>query len=210
MTHIQNKEVCLCRTGKAKSAQISSSCMSCIFLICVYIFRSILVWDSSLHWERCDFYKTTGRQTINRKVVITLSRKKKKILSCCVSLYKLGGRRASRLQMKWLPFSSPVAHVYESLIHAGGSNTETESIILRLKWTWNYCRTIWPRRLENQSGVGNGWIHSAGSFVLLYSWTLAVPGTFSSTSQNISLLHRLLFVPVRLAVLLHHLVFVTL
>ena len=78
MTHIQNKEVCLCRTGKAKSAQISSSCMSCIFLICVYIFRSILVWDSSLHWERCDFYKTTGRQTVNRKVVITLSRKKKK------------------------------------------------------------------------------------------------------------------------------------
>lgn len=83
--------------------------------------------------------------------------------------------------MKWLHLSSPVAHVYESLIHVRGwgrSNTETESIILRLKWTWNYCHAIWPRLLEKRSSVGNGWIHSWGSFILLYSWTLAVPVGF--------------------------------
>uniref|UniRef100_A0A3Q3JRB0 GDNF/GAS1 domain-containing protein n=1 Tax=Monopterus albus TaxID=43700 RepID=A0A3Q3JRB0_MONAL len=49
-----------------------------------------------------------------------------------------------------------VARVYESVIHAGGSNTETDSIILRFKWTWNYCRTIWSRLRENQSSIGNG------------------------------------------------------
>lgn len=109
--------------------------------------------------------------------IITLSTKTI-IFYCTAWVHTSLEEEESRVWMKWLPFSSPVAHVYESLIHAGGSDTETESIILRLKWTWNYCHTIWPRPLENQSGVGNGWIHCLGSFILLYSWTLAVPGSF--------------------------------
>lgn len=55
----------------------------------------------------------------------------------------------------------------------GGGN-----IILRLKWIWSYCHTIRPRPLENLSGVGNGWIHSLGSVMLLYSQTCASPNTF--------------------------------
>lgn len=80
---------------------------------------SVLVWDSSLYWERemwfFFFYKTPGRQTVNTKVVITLSREKKQHFpSRRVSLYKLGGRRAKQTS------DEMVAHVYESLIHAGG------------------------------------------------------------------------------------------
>lgn len=80
---------------------------------------SVLVWDSSLYWERdvifFFFYKTPGRQTVNTKVVITLSREKKQHFpSRRVSLNKLGGRRAKQTS------DEMVAHVYESLIHAGG------------------------------------------------------------------------------------------
>lgn len=140
MAHIQHKEVCLCRTGRAESAQIPHVRVG-VGLVFVLRERDVIFF----------FYKTPGRQTVNRKVVITLSREKKQHFpSRRVSLNKLGGRRAKQTS------DEMVAHVYESLIHAGGSNTETESIILRLKWTWNYCHTIWPGRPENQSSVGNG------------------------------------------------------
>lgn len=34
-----------------------------------------------------------------------------------------------------------------------GGTTQKQSIILRLKWTWNYCHTIWLRLLEKLNTV---------------------------------------------------------
>lgn len=34
-----------------------------------------------------------------------------------------------------------------------GGATQKQSIILRLKWTWNYCHTIWLRLLEELNAV---------------------------------------------------------
>lgn len=34
-----------------------------------------------------------------------------------------------------------------------GGATQKQSIILRLKWTWNYCHTIWLRLLEKLNAV---------------------------------------------------------
>lgn len=59
---------------------------------------------------------------------------------CCTQ-----GRRHVRKKL------SSRLHVYESLIHGGvggGGATQKQSIILRLKWTWNYCHTIWLRLLN--------------------------------------------------------------
>lgn len=105
MTHIQHKEVCLCRTGRAESAQIPHVRVG-VGLVFVLRERDVIFFF---------FYKTPGRQTVNTKVVITLSREKKQHFpSRRVSLYKLGGRRAKQTS------DEMVAHVYESLIHAGG------------------------------------------------------------------------------------------
>lgn len=56
----------------------------------------------------------------------------------------------SRHRAKKAAFSFSL-YVYKSLIHGGA--TQKQSIILRLKWIWNYCHTIWLRLLEKLNAV---------------------------------------------------------
>lgn len=66
---------------------------------------SVLVWDSSLYWERdvifFFFYKTPGRQTVNTKVVITLSREKKKTFSITPREFEQAWRKESEADFRW-------------------------------------------------------------------------------------------------------------
>lgn len=91
MTHIQHKEVCLCRTGRAESAQIPHVRVG-VGLVFVLRERDVIFFF---------FYKTPGRQTVNTKVVITLSREKKKTFSITPREFEQAWRKESEADFRW-------------------------------------------------------------------------------------------------------------
>lgn len=91
--------------------------------------------------------------------------------------------RARRAEFRWLHFSSAVVHVSESVIHVGGSNRNRA-----LFWDSSRLRitaTPFGPSSGKQSGVRNGWIHSLGSFVFMYSFNTCFFGYLSDPFQNL-------------------------
>lgn len=91
MTHIQHKEVCLCRTGRAESAQIPHVRVGV---------GLVFYWEREM-WFFFFFYKTPGRQTVNTKVVITLSREKKTTFSITPREFVQAWRKESEADFRW-------------------------------------------------------------------------------------------------------------
>lgn len=89
MAHIQHKEVCLCRTGRAESAQIPHVRVG-VGLVFVLRERDVIFF----------FYKTPGRQTVNTKVVITLSREKNPTFSITPREFEQAWRKESEADFR--------------------------------------------------------------------------------------------------------------